>query len=159
MRSLPEKTIHRVFEVSITLKGVHALLEVVGGILLYTVSVGSIDSFLTLLSSAELLEDPHDIISNFLITTAQSLSVSSKAFAAFYLLSHGAIKVVLVAGLLRNKYWAYPTSLVVLGLFILYQAYRYTFTHSVWLVALTIFDLVVMWLIWHEYKLVRVHKP
>lgn len=154
-----EKNIHRVFEIGIILKGLHAILELVGGVLLYTVSINSINWFLTALSSAELLEDPHDVISNFLLTSAQSLSIGSKSFAAFYLLSHGLIKVVLVAGLLRNKYWAYPASLIVLGLFVVYQVYRFTFTHSLWLVALTVFDLVVIWLIWHEYKLVRDHKP
>jgi uncharacterized membrane protein len=46
-----------------------------------------------------------------------------------------------------------------LGLFIAYQVYRYTYTHSVGLVLLTVFDLFVMVLIWHEYRLVRHHLP
>jgi uncharacterized membrane protein len=156
---IAEKNIHRIFEISVILKGLHALIEIVGGIFLYVVSADAITSFMIWLAEADLLGDPHDIISNYLLHAAQGFSVGSKNFAAFYLLSHGLIKVVLVAGLLRNKYWAYPSSLIVLGLFILYQVYRYTFTHSIWLIALTVFDLVVMWLIWHEYKLVRAHKP
>jgi uncharacterized membrane protein len=65
--------------------------------------------------------------------------------------------MVLVAGLLRNKLWAYPASLVVLGAFIAYQIYRYTYTQAFGLIALTVFDSIVMALIWHEYRLVRRH--
>jgi uncharacterized membrane protein len=81
-------------------------------------------------------------------------SVSSQHFYAFYLLSHGLVKVALVIGLLRNKLWAYPASLVVLSLFIVYQVYRYSYTHSMGLIVLTVFDVFVMFLIWHEYRLV-----
>lgn len=47
---------------------------------------------------------------------------------------------------------AYPASLVVMTLFIAYQVYRYTYTHGIGLIFLTLFDLVVMWLVWHEYR-------
>ena len=80
--------------------------------------------------------------------------MGGKSFATFYLLSHGIVKLFLVAGLLRNKAWAYPASLAVLGLFIAYQLYRLTFAFSIALVLLTVFDFVVIWLIWHEYRLV-----
>jgi uncharacterized membrane protein len=60
-----------------------------------------------------------------------------------------------VIALLKNKLWAYPWSLVVLGSFILYQIYRFTFTHSLALIVLTVFDLAVIWLIWREYQIVR----
>ncbi len=88
---------------------------------------------------------------------AQGFSVNTKNFYAFYLLSHGVVKLALVAELLRNKLWAYPASLIVLGLFILYQIYRFYYTQSVGLVVLTVFDLIVMVLIWHEYGLMRRH--
>ena len=61
--------------------------------------------------------------------------------------------------LLREKLWAYPASFAVFGAFIAYQLYRYTFTHGFGLIALTLFDLVVMLLIWHEYRLLKRHLP
>jgi uncharacterized membrane protein len=69
------------------------------------------------------------------------------------------VKLILVAGLLRNRPWAYPASLVVLGLFIAYQLYRLSFAFSVGLVLLTVFDAVIIVLIWHEYRLVLKHLP
>jgi uncharacterized membrane protein len=90
---------------------------------------------------------------------AQNYTVSTQHFYAFYLLSHGIIKVALVIGLLRDKLWAYPASLVVLGIFIVYQLYRFSYTQGFGLIVLTVFDVIVMGLIWHEYRLIPHHLP
>jgi uncharacterized membrane protein len=64
---------------------------------------------------------------------------------------HGVVKIVLVAALLRDKIWAYPWMIAFLIVFIVYQIYRLTFAFSIGLVALTVFDLVVVWLTYREY--------
>ncbi len=155
---MQEKNIHRLFRFSVFLKGLHAIIEIVGGILLYTISTSFIVDSLQGIAEAEVLGDTHDIVSNYLLHVAETFSVSGQAFAAYYLLSHGIVKMFLAVGLLRNKLWSYPASIVALGAFILYQVYRYTFTHSIWLIVLTVFDFIVIWLIWHEYKLVEHNK-
>ena len=156
---MSEKTIHRLFEVGIWLKGLHSLIEIIGGIMLAVISTSAITNFVVDLTADELMRHPNDVVAEYLMQWATNFSIATKTFAAFYLLSHGVIKLFLVVGLLRDKHWAYPASLVALGLFIIYQIYRYTFTHSLGLIVLTIFDLVVIWLIWHEYKLMRHHLP
>ncbi len=93
-------------------------------------------SLINALTQEELVEDPNDIFANYLRTSAHSFSISDQHFYAFYLLSHGVIKLFLVIGLLRNRLWAYPASLIVLGLFIAYQLYRFSDTQSVGLIAL-----------------------
>jgi uncharacterized membrane protein len=40
-----------------------------------------------------------------------------------------------------------------------YQLYRFSYTHGVGLIALTVFDILVMGLVWHEYSLMRRHLP
>ena len=135
----------------------HPLILLVGGVLLAVIDTNAITGFVVDLTADELMKNPDDLIAAYLLRSALNFSVATKTFAAFYLLSHGVVKLFLVAGLIRNKAWAYPASLVVLGLFILYQLYRYTLTHSLALIALTVFDLVVIWLIWHEYRLGRRH--
>jgi len=150
-----ERRIHQIFEISILLKGAHALIECIGGVALYLASTDMIVTLVNILTQEELIEDPNDFVATHLLAFAQNFSVGSKEFYAFYLLSHGLIKVILVVGLLKNRLWAYPASLVALGLFIFYQSYRFFYTHSIGLVLLTIFDLFVMALIWHEYNLVR----
>jgi len=154
-----ERRIHQIFEVSILLKGAHALIECIGGLALAFISTGAIAGWVNSLTQDELIEDPKDFIGTHLMSMAQNLTVSTQHFYAFYLLSHGVIKVFLVIGLLRGKLWAYPVSLVVLCLFITYQLYRFSYTHGFGLIVLTVFDLIVMGLIWHEYRLVRRHLP
>ena len=122
-------------------------------------STQSIANFVNAITQDELIEDPNDFVATHLLAMAHGLSVQTKSFYAFYLLSHGVIKLLLVVGLLRNKYWSYPASLIVLGLFVVYQLYRFSYTQGFGLILLTIFDVIVMILIWHEYTLVRRHLP
>jgi uncharacterized membrane protein len=152
-----ERRVHQIFEISVLLKGAHALIECIGGLVLAFVSTDAIKGLVNALTQEELTEDPNDFVATHLVSLAQNFTVSTQRFYAFYLLSHGVIKLLLVAGLLRNKLWAYPVSLVVLGLFIVYQLYRFSYTHGAGLIVLTIFDVIVMGLIWHEYRLVRRH--
>ena len=70
----------------------------------------------------------------------------------FYLLTHGLVKVILVVCLWMNKLWAYPLTIAVFGLFMLYQMARFTHTHSIALVLLTIFDGLIIYLTWMEFQ-------
>jgi uncharacterized membrane protein len=154
---LDEKRIHLIFEVSLFLKGAFALSEIIGGILAYIVPQQFVLYVIAALTEQELAEDPRDLIASNLFHAAQNLSVSTQYFTAVYLLSHGAIKLWLIVGLLREKLWYYPTALVVFGLFIVYQMYRFNFTHSIFLLLLTALDIVVIALTWHEYRYLGRH--
>jgi uncharacterized membrane protein len=140
-----EQRIHQIFVVSVLAKGAHALIEIAGGALLYAFSADAIARWLDEI-------DRHDWV-------AHHFPASDQHFYAFYLLSHGLVKAVLVAGLLREKLWAYPASFAVFGTFIAYQLYRYGHTHEIALIALSIFDLFVIALAVHEYRLLRKHLP
>jgi uncharacterized membrane protein len=152
-----ERRIHQIFELGVLLKGAHAVIECVGGIALALIPPGTIVALVNTWTQDELIEDPKDLVASHLLGWVQHLSVATQHFYAFYLLSHGVVKVLLVAGLLRGKLWSYPASLVAMVLFIAYQLYRFSYTHSPGLIALTVFDLVMIWLIWHEWRVVRHH--
>lgn len=154
---MSERQIHQIFQAGMLLKGLHGLVECIGGVTLGLISLQAVSRLVTLLTHGELAEDPHDVIATRLMLWADHFSGGNKTFFAFYLLSHGLTKIVLVTALLRGKLWAYPASLAVLSLFILYQAYRILLLPSPGMILLTIFDLGVMWLIWHEYQLVKRH--
>jgi len=59
---------------------------------------------------------------------------------------------VLVAALLRNQIWAYPWMIAFLLLFIVYQLYRLVLSLTFGLSALTIFDALIVWLTWREWR-------
>jgi uncharacterized membrane protein len=62
------------------------------------------------------------------------------------------VKVTLVIALLRNKLWAYPWMIAVLLAFIAYQVYLIVLGPSPGLVALTVFDVLIVVLTWREYR-------
>src|SRR5665213_2130311 len=119
-----EHRVHQIFQASVLLKGVHAVVECLSGVALAFISTSTIADLVNTVTQDELVEDRTDFIATHLRDMAQGFSVGTKEFYAFYLLSHGAVKLLLVVGLLGNRLWAYPASLIVLGLFILYQVYR-----------------------------------
>jgi uncharacterized membrane protein len=152
------KEVHFAFRLSVFLKGIHALIEIIGGFLLLVISANTLTDFIFYLTADEIAGDSNDFFANTLLHFSQSFSEAGQSFLAFYLLSHGIVKLFLVAALLKKKLWAYPLSLYVLGVFIAYQLYRYLSTHSMLLILLTIFDLFVMVLIYLEYRLVKKTK-
>jgi len=154
-KNTKEKDIFYIFEGSIILKGFHAIIEIISGLFIFFISQNFIIQTVIRITHDEISEDSKDFIANYLIHAAQNFSISPKHFISFYLLSHGIIKGILVLNLLKKKLWAYPASIFVFGFFVIYQMFRYTNTHSVWLIIFTIFDLLVIWLIWHEYKIQR----
>jgi len=89
---------------------------------------------------------------------SQKLASGSPMFVSLYLLSHGLVKALLVVCLWLNKLWAYPLTIGVFTAFMAYQLYRFTHTHSWTLIALTIFDAVIVYLTWQEYQAQRARR-
>jgi uncharacterized membrane protein len=142
----------RTFRISIGLKGLDGLLEIIGGLALLLVAPATLQSWARSLTAHELAQDRHDFIATHLLHSASQLSRSTTLFGAAYLLSHGIAKVVLVVALLRDQLWAYPWMIGLLGAFIVYQIYRLSYRFTVGLLLLTLFDLFVVVLTVLEYR-------
>ncbi len=151
VRARPDR-LDRAFEVAVALKGLDGVLELVGGVLLLAISPSTISSVVRTLTQHELSQDPRDFLATHLLNATEKLTAGSLRFGAAYLLLHGVVKVALVAAVLRNKLWAYPWMIAFLLAFIAYQVYRLTFAPSASLVALTIFDALVVALTVREYR-------
>jgi uncharacterized membrane protein len=155
------RDIHRAFEVGMLAKGLFAAGEIASGLVLAVFSTSAISRTIGWLAHEEMAHRPPDAVAAWLMHLAASFSMSTKSFAALYLVSHGAIKLALVVALLRGRLWAYPVSIAAFGAFIAYQLYRYTFTHSPFLLALTVIDIVVVALVvaeWRARRLAPVEK-
>jgi len=127
-----------VFEGGIVLKGVSGVSEFLAGLLLVFVSPAAMRTFLAFVTQREIAEDPGDTLANFILHTADHFNAGNHLFAIGYLWIHAAIKLTAVIGILRNQLWAYP--------------------FSVGMLLLTVFDVLVLALIWREYGKVRL-KP
>ncbi|WP_334121716.1 DUF2127 domain-containing protein [Glutamicibacter sp.] len=148
-------TLERLFRVSLVLKGLDGLLEILGGVLFIVVRPEQLDSLVRILTQHELSEDPGDFIANALLKASGTLTVSSSWFAAAYLLLHGLVKVVLVWAVLKDKLWAYPWMIAFLVIFIGYQSYQLITVFSLGMLLLTLFDLFIVWLTVREYRIHR----
>jgi uncharacterized membrane protein len=89
-----EQRIHRLFRLSVLLKGAHAAIEIIGGIALYLITTDIIVTLVKAATQEELIADPNDFVASHLLAMAQQFSISSKSFYAVYLLSHGVVSHV-----------------------------------------------------------------
>jgi len=142
----------KVFEVGIVLKGLDGLLEIAGGVLLLLIKPQYLNQLASTLTQHELSEDPHDFLSSYILHSTQNLAAGSLVFAALYLLSHGIVKIVLVWEILHNRFWAYLALIYLTIGFMVYQIYRFSYSHSIGLVLLTVFDAVIVYLTTVEYR-------
>jgi uncharacterized membrane protein len=154
--SSPESSwLDRAFRIGIIAKGVNGAAEIVGGLLLLFVTPNQIHWLARAVTQGELSEDPNDVVAIYILRTADGISGPGVLFGAVYLLAHGLVKVVLVTALLLNRLWAYPGMIGVLIAFIVYQLYRIALRPTVGMIALTIFDALVLALTWREWRVQR----
>ena len=145
---------HIFFLLGVWSKGIAGVLETIAGCLLLWIPETALIRFVIFLTAPELLKNPTAHLALFFQRSFEQLSTHTKLFAGAYLIVHGLIKVLLVVGLLTQRLWSYPLSLWFMAAFIIYQTYRFFVTGSVWMMALTIVDLIVAILIWREYRAV-----
>lgn len=153
MRSiLPEKYWHAFFESGIFLKGFNGVWEMLVGTLFFTLDRNTLHNWYAIITTHELLQDPNDPFLRLLAHTFQNANAGTQKFAATYLLIHGCINIFLAIQLYRGRHWAYPATIGVLAVFFVYQIYRIALYHSLVLMIITAFDVVLAILIWHEYR-------
>jgi uncharacterized membrane protein len=143
----------KAFRVGLILKALNGLFEIIGGVLLLILSPEQINRWATSWTEDELSRNPHDFIASHILKTAHDLTGSGLIFGAIYLLSHGIAKLVLVVEVIRDRLWAYPALIGLLGLFIAYQLYRIIFVRpSLGMITLTVLDLILVYLTFVEYR-------
>ena len=147
-----EKTLHDLFKIGIIIKGIDGLLELIGGFILISIKSDSITKIIQSIFQHEIAQDPTDLIANYFIQLSHNLSISTISFAAIYLIIHGSIKIGLFSGLWFKKLWAYPLAGILLSLFVIYQSIRFFNTYSVFLLFLTLVDILIIVLLRFEYK-------
>ena len=150
--------LHWLFETSLLLKGIFAALESVAGAGLLLTGHNTLMRLVGWLTRNELIEDPTDPLAAHIGNLAARFDASSQHFYAMYLLTHGLVKLVVVVLLARKIAVAYPLAIAVFAGFVAYQTHRWSLTGSPMMLALSGFDLLVIWLTWREWRGNR-HQP
>ncbi len=154
-----KKAIEKVFEAGVLIKSIFGIFEILVGILLSISTKIITDNFIIDLAQQEIANDPNDLLASFIIKEANNFSnQGAQLFASLYLIIHGFINLFLVIALLKNKVWAYHFAITAFAIFIIYQLYRYFYSHSIMLFLLTIFDIFIVVMIWLEYQKKAKHE-
>lgn len=147
------------YHIGLAAKAAEALVETAAGIVCLSAKAAPLQHFLIRLTDNVLTSDPDDWLASRIRVAFAHLSGSTKLFAGIFLIAHGAVKLLLVASLLRRRRWAFRTAIVVLWAFVVAQLWRFFVTHGVLLVAVAVFDAVVAVLVWWEYKRQGADEP
>lgn len=144
--------IDETFEVGVLIKLIFGFLETAAGVVLAFSGKLMINNFFINMAQQEVSEDPKDIFVNYLLKVSSNFFADVHVFAVVYLIFHGVVNIFLGYFLLKEKIWAYPMAIGLFFPFLIYQVYRYFHTHSLLLIFLSVFDALVMWIIYLEYK-------
>lgn len=143
-------SLERVFAALMWVKAIDGFIETVGGLLLFISTSATITSIARILTQDELSEDPNDFVANFILRAGQKLG-DVHLFGSLYLISHGAVKMILVFYLLKKDTRVYPWAIGFLTLFLLYQLYVTLHHLSLVYLALSLVDAFIIYMAYREY--------
>ncbi|MCX6788914.1 MAG: DUF2127 domain-containing protein [bacterium] len=151
MRKFFRKHSYQLFKAGIFIKAGIAIAEIIVGVAFYFLSYETMNAILTSVLQI-VVKNPESGIWSMVNSGFRDLIIYSTSFWAFIFLSHGITKILLTRGLLKNKAWAYIASLVVFSYFIINQIYQTLQHPSFALELITVFDIIVVYLIFYEYR-------
>jgi len=154
--SITQGRVYKLYRIGLYFKGLFGLSELGVGLFLYFYTKADIYQLFLTFAQEELIEDPNDPLILFLQQALQGISIDAQHFAMTFLTLHGAVKLMLIYGLIKNHIWAYPTAIGVFTLFILQQLYHLVFASFSWgVLFMTILNGLVIGLIAYEYVYLR----
>jgi uncharacterized membrane protein len=155
MTTRGEKTIYQLFEISVLIKALGSIGEMVAGAAIAFVPSTLVLNTALFLSQGDIGGDADDFVARGLVDVAHWLLISNSLLIGAYLFARGFIQFLLVIALFKNKLWAYPAMLAVLLLFVITQAYQIYLSHSILASVITLIDIVTIYFVWKEYNIVR----
>src|SRR3989344_6197519 len=123
-----ERTYHSLFIAGLIAKAFISLGEIISGLALAFWSYDTLYSVVFTVFGGELMENPRDVVWEYVARGFQGFSDTPRSVWAFIFLSHGIVKIFLLTGLWHRKLWAYPASAIIFTIFVLYQFYQLNLT-------------------------------
>lgn len=141
-----------VFLVGVLLKALDGLVELAAGIPALFISKVQLVAFAHAVTSGELAEDPHDLIANLILHESAKLGADALLIGGIYLVIHGAVKVAIVVALLVGSRRIYPWAVGALTVLLIVQIVDLVAKFSIGVLALTVLDVVIIWLTVREWR-------
>jgi uncharacterized membrane protein len=152
----PSSVTDLLFRIGMTFKGIDSVFEVIGGIILtmptrlarYILAVSQHESF-----------RHHQVLAGRLGKIADTVTTHPSMLEAGYLMVHGLSKLILIIAIVCGKRWGFLGFIVVLSLFTLIELVRAVTAREVVTGVFGAFDLLIVFLIYREYKTRFAAKP
>lgn len=155
MPKLFKKKDKLLFQVSVLAKAFDGAVQLMLAAVFYLFNYSTLTIAARRIFQEEIAENPDAFIWTFAERAFQDFTAHSQYFWATLLFVHGAIKTILVIGLLRDKRWAYPASIGAFGGFMAYQLFELSQRFSTFLSLVTLVDAIVVLVIFLEYQKVK----
>ena len=155
LRQGRDRLLHWLFEASLAIKGLLTAAEALAGLGLLVTPNPLIARFVFWVTHFEIAEDPSDTLATWTLRAVTQFPIGTQHFYALYLLAHGGLKLTMVVLLWYRVMWAYPAGMALLAGFVLYQTYEFFHAGSPFLLLLAMFDLVMIGLVWQEWRALR----
>jgi uncharacterized membrane protein len=152
MMKLPQSKLDRTFYITLILKACTGVVELILGIVFLFFKKPQLNNIRYILNNLAVDNHHQDIPYQALSHYISHLDGGAVRFAAIYLIVDSIIKLGLIYEVMHKRYWAYLALIVVLTILGLYQTYRIVLTHSPFLIVLTLFDVLIIFLSAGEYR-------
>lgn len=150
-RTIASRLLEYLFFLSLILKGIDGVVEVLAGTTLLFLEKSDVLNFLTHLARYNFKAVSKDALVNSIAHFSSTFTDYMKFFVTVILLGSGSVKIVLAISLLLKKKWAFPVALVLLGLIILYESIQGILSKSLFIGIMTTLDVIVLLVISREY--------
>jgi uncharacterized membrane protein len=148
-----------IYKIGIGIKGFDGLIELVVGVALLAAPQIVHSVLMSLLAEVgERQTRTLHFIAEYIARLDADLAKNGLVFLIIFLITHGLVKLVLVYCLLKEIVKAYPAALAILSAFLVYQLYVFIIHPTISMALFTILDAIIIWLVWGEYKDLKVKK-
>lgn len=154
------------FLVGVLVKGLDGLVELAAGIPALFISKVQLVALAHAVTAGELAEDPHDLIANLILHESAKLGAAALLIGGIYLVVHGTVKVAIVVALLLGSKRIYPWAIGALTALAILQIFDLIVKFSFGVLALTMLDIIIIWLTLREWRhgrtlheVIRVRMP
>ncbi len=142
---------HKIFRLSLYIKGIYGLLETIAGVMLLFASSATISRIVEAIFGRELVSDPDDVMANFFMNAARNMSLHVHQLISVIMIVHGILSIGIMLALMKKKLWVFPVVSSLLALTIIYQIYEFVFNHSIILLIITFVDIAIFALLGQEF--------
>ncbi len=142
----------RLFDVTLIIKAIAAVIDLVAAAVIFTTGSELVVRFFAKVTTLMTDFEGDGVISQYMSLQPGMISTFDIWFITGYLAFHGILNLILVEGIWFRRQWAYTKAMRILLFFFAYQCLRLMFVWSYWLFVITLYDLVVILLLYNEYR-------